>query len=69
MLFNILFEHNIVDLSFEISSKPTLNPHRLTVSLEKSSALVLLTAQSIENVLTKLPNRHETSLDRFLAIA
>lgn len=70
MLANILSDRNFADLPSEIPSEPTLNPHRLTIRLgEKSSTLVLQTAQSIDNVLTTLHNQPETPRARFLTIA
>ena len=68
-LSNILFDRNFADLPSDMPSEPTLNPRRLTIRLgEKSSTLVLLTNQSIEDALTKLHNRHETPRSRFLSI-
>ncbi|MDJ0901638.1 MAG: hypothetical protein QNJ55_22840 [Xenococcus sp. MO_188.B8] len=69
-LSNILFDQNFADLSSEIPSEPTLNPHSITIRLgEKLSTLELPNNQSIEYALIKLQNRHETLQSRFLTIA
>ncbi|MBI4785213.1 MAG: hypothetical protein HY785_28490 [Oscillatoriophycideae cyanobacterium NC_groundwater_1537_Pr4_S-0.65um_50_18] len=70
LLANTLSDQSYADLPFQISSEPTLNPHRLTIRLgEKSSTLVLKTGESIENALTALHHQHETPRSRFLTIA
>ncbi|MDY6902822.1 MAG: hypothetical protein SWZ49_32845 [Cyanobacteriota bacterium] len=67
---NSLSKSNFTKLPSEIPSKPTLNPHLLTIRLgEKSSTLQLAAGETIENALQARRNQGETLQTRFLDIA
>ncbi len=57
-------------LPSEIPSKPTVNPHHLTIRLgEKLSTLQLEAGETIENALQARRNQGEALQTRFLNIA
>ncbi|MGB6296305.1 MAG: hypothetical protein WBF90_08975 [Rivularia sp. (in: cyanobacteria)] len=67
---NSLSKSNFTKLPSEIPSKPTLNPHLLTIRLgEKSSTLQLAAGETIQNALQARRNQEETLQTRFLDIA
>lgn len=69
-LASTLLDQNFSGLPAEISSEPSLNPHRLQISLgDKSTALVLPAGQSIDQALTLQQQRSEAPAARFLKIA
>ena len=67
---NSLSKSNFTELPSEIPSKPTINPHLLTIRLgEKSSTLQLQAGETIENALKIQQNQQETPRWRFLTVA